>query len=58
MAYEDRYKGFESYLTPGEPGVEARARNWSMAIGFNLADSCLWRREHNNDCCFSYQIPE
>lgn len=29
MAYEDRYKEFEQYLTSGEPGVEERARNWS-----------------------------
>ncbi|WP_303644862.1 hypothetical protein [Bacteroides caecimuris] len=32
MAYEDRYKEFEQHLTSGEPRVEGRARNWSMAI--------------------------
>lgn len=38
MAYEDRYKEFEQYLTSGEPGVEERARNWSMAIGLQDVD--------------------
>lgn len=38
MAYEDRYKKFEQYLTSGEPGVEERARNWSMAIGLQDVD--------------------
>lgn len=33
MTYEDRYKEFEQYLASREPGVEERARNWSMAIG-------------------------
>ena len=33
MANEGRYKEFERYLACGEPGVEERARNWSMAIG-------------------------
>ena len=33
MAYEDKYKWFEQYLTSGGPGVEEHARNWSMAIG-------------------------
>lgn len=32
MVYEDRYKEFKQYLTSGEPGMEERARNWSMAI--------------------------
>ena len=32
MANEDRYKEFEQYLASEEPGVEKRARNWSMAI--------------------------
>lgn len=35
MSYEDKYKEFERYLTSGEPGVEERARNWSMAIGLH-----------------------
>lgn len=38
MAYEDRYKEFEQYLASGEPGVEERARNWSMAIGLQDVD--------------------
>ena len=38
MAYEERYKEFEQYLTSGEPGVEERARNWSMAIGLQDVD--------------------
>ncbi len=38
MAYEDRYKEFEHYLASGEPGVEERARNWSMAIGLQDVD--------------------
>lgn len=38
MAYEDRYKEFEQYLTSGEPGVEERARNWSIAIGLQDVD--------------------
>lgn len=38
MAYEDRYKEFEQYLASGEPGVEERARNWSMAIGLQEVD--------------------
>lgn len=38
MAYDDRYKEFERYLTSGEPGVEERARNWSMAIGLQGVD--------------------
>ena len=38
MAYEDRYKGFEQYLASVEPGVEERARNWSMAIGLQDVD--------------------
>jgi len=38
MAYEDRYREFEQYLTSGEPGVEERARNWSMAIGLQDVD--------------------
>lgn len=33
MAGEDRYKEFEQYLASREPGVEERARNWSIAIG-------------------------
>lgn len=33
MIYEDRYKEFEQYLASGEPGVDERAYNWSMAIG-------------------------
>lgn len=37
-AYEDRYKEFEQYLASGEPGVEERARNWSMAIGLQDVD--------------------
>lgn len=38
MPYEDRYKEFEQYLASGEPGVEERARNWSMAIGLQDVD--------------------
>lgn len=38
MPYEDRYKEFEQYLASGEPGVEERARNWSMAIGLQDID--------------------
>ena len=38
MLYEDRYKDFEQYLASGEPGVEERARNWSMAIGLQDVD--------------------
>ena len=38
MAYEERYEKFEQYLTSGEPGVEERARNWSMAIGLQDVD--------------------
>ena len=38
MPYEDRYKEFEHYLASGEPGVEERARNWSMAIGLQDVD--------------------
>ena len=38
MAYEDRYKEFEQYLASGEPEVEERARNWSMAIGLQDVD--------------------
>ncbi len=38
MAYEDRYKEFEQYLTSGEPAVEERVRNWSMAIGLQDVD--------------------
>lgn len=38
MAYENRYKEFEQYLASGEPGVEERARNWSMAIGLQEVD--------------------
>ena len=38
MAYEERYNEFEQYLAAGEPGVEERARNWSMAIGLQDVD--------------------
>ena len=38
MAYEDRYKELKQYLVSGEPGVEERARNWSMAIGLQDVD--------------------
>lgn len=38
MADEDRYKEFEQYFASGEPGVEERARNWSMAIGLQDVD--------------------
>lgn len=38
MPYEDRYREFEQYLASGEPGVEERARNWSMAIGLQDVD--------------------
>lgn len=33
MAYDEIYKEFEQYLASGEPGVEERAHNRSMAIG-------------------------
>lgn len=32
MSDEDRYKEYEQYLASGEPDVEERARNWSMAM--------------------------
>lgn len=38
MADEERYKEFEQYLASGEPDVEERARNWSMAIGLQDVD--------------------
>jgi len=38
MLYEDRYTEFEQYLASEEPGVEERARNWSMAIGLQDVD--------------------
>ncbi len=38
MTYEDRYKEFEQNLASGEPGVEKRARNCSMAFGLQDAD--------------------
>lgn len=38
MVYDDRYKEFEQYLVSREPGVEERARNWSMAIGLQDVD--------------------
>ena len=38
MAYEDRYKELEQYLNSREPGVEERARNWSMAISLQNID--------------------
>lgn len=38
MAYEGRYKELEQYLTSGEPGVEERARSYSMAIGLQNVD--------------------
>ena len=40
MAYEDKYKWFEQYLTSGETGVdeEEHAHNWSMAIGLQDVD--------------------
>lgn len=38
MPYEDRYKEFEQYLASGDPGVEERARNWSMANGLQDVD--------------------
>lgn len=39
MAYEDRYKVFEQYLTSGEPRMEGRACNWSIAIGLKDANN-------------------
>lgn len=36
MAYEDKYMEFEQYQASGEPGVEERARNWTMAIGLRM----------------------
>lgn len=38
MAYEEKYKELEQYFASGEPGVEERARNWSMAIGLQDVD--------------------
>lgn len=38
MADEYRYREFEQDLASGEPGVEERARNWSMAIGLQDVD--------------------
>lgn len=38
MAYEDRYKEFEQYLASGKPGIEERARDWSMVIGLQDID--------------------
>lgn len=38
MAYEDRYEEFERYLVSGEPEMEERARNWSVAIGLQDVD--------------------
>ncbi len=38
MAYEEKYNELEQYLTSGEPGVEERARNWSIAIGLQDVD--------------------
>ena len=38
MADEDRYREVEQYLASEEPGVEKRARNWSMAIGLQDVD--------------------
>ena len=38
MADEDKYKEFEQYFASGEPGMEERARNWSMAIGLQDVD--------------------
>jgi len=38
MADEERYKEFEQYIASGEPEMEERARNWSMAIGLQDVD--------------------
>ena len=38
MAYEDRYKELEQYMTAGEPAEQERARNWSIAIGLQDVD--------------------
>lgn len=38
MSNEERYKEFEQYFSSGEPAVEQRARNWSMAIGLQDVD--------------------
>lgn len=38
MVDEVKYKEFERYIASGEPGVEERARNWSMAIGLQDVD--------------------
>ena len=38
IAYEDRYKEFEQYLTSGEPGVKERGQNWLTAIGLQDVD--------------------
>ncbi len=39
MSYKEKYQQFEQYLTSGEPGVEERARNWSIVLG--LEESVL-----------------
>lgn len=38
IAYEDRYEELEQYHTSCEPGVEERARNWSIAISLQNVD--------------------
>ena len=41
MADENKYTTFEQYLAPGEPDVEERARNWSMAIYLQDVDRLM-----------------
>lgn len=41
ITYEDRYNGFEQYLSSGEPGEKDTARNWSMAIGLQDVDRLI-----------------
>lgn len=38
LTYQYRSKELEQYLAPEEPGVEERARKWSMAIGLQDVD--------------------
>lgn len=38
MGYNDKYEDFEQYMTSGEPELEERARNWSIAIGLQDVD--------------------
>ena len=50
MAYEDRYKEFEQYLTSRKPGQREKADAWQTAIVFssvyyvsrwNISNTCI-----------------